>query len=199
MPGRDASRPLDVGGWILLIVAFAAVVLHAFIRIFRHSYKKVPDKVKRIHLYTRYERSWLWLQMAFILVLLATGMETHGLYSILGYERAVAVHNFVGLAWLITFAFFAFWIFIAGEWKQCVPTTKKLFPVIRYYSYGIFWGESHPVPKRKEAKHNPLQRLTYLGLAAALLPLQMITGFLYWTYNSWNDGSLIFFHWDRSP
>jgi thiosulfate reductase cytochrome b subunit len=41
------------------------------------------------------------------------------------------------------------------------------------------------VPKRKEAKHNPLQRLVYLTLAAALLPLQMITGLLYWGYNSW--------------
>ncbi len=33
------------------------------------------------------------------------------------------------------------------------------------------------VLKRKEAKHNPLQRLTYLSLATFLLPFQMITGF----------------------
>ena len=44
----------------------------------------------------------------------------------------------------------------------------------------------------KAAKHNPLQRLTYLGLAAALLPLQMITGLLYWTYNSWERWGLDF-------
>ena len=60
-----------------------------------------------------------------------------------------------------------------------------MFEVIRYYSYGIFKGEPHPVPKRKDAKHNPLQRLTYLSLAAFLLPIQMATGFLYWGYNSW--------------
>ena len=46
------------------------------------------------------------------------------------------------------------------------------------------------MPKRKEAKHNPLQRLTYLALAAFLLPLQMVTGFLYWGYNSWHDWGL---------
>jgi thiosulfate reductase cytochrome b subunit len=51
-----------------------------------------------------------------------------------------------------------------------------MFQVVRYYSYGIFRGESHPVPKRKEAKHNPLQRLVYLSLAAFLLPLQMALG-----------------------
>jgi thiosulfate reductase cytochrome b subunit len=58
-----------------------------------------------------------------------------------------------------------------------------MISVIRYYAYGIFRGESHPVPKRRDAKHNPLQRLTYLSLAAFLLPLQMTSGFFYWGYN----------------
>ena len=34
-------------------------------------------------------------------------------------------------------------------------------------------------------KHNPLQRLTYLGIAVVLIPLQVSTGLLYYTYNSW--------------
>ena len=114
----------------------------------------------------------------------------HSSYSLLGFGTAVDIHNYVGLTWLIAFAFFVFWIFTTGEWKQYLPTTKKMFEVVRYYSYGIFRGESHPVPKRKEAKHNPLQRLTYLSLAAFLLPLQMITGFLYWGYNDWADWGL---------
>ena len=62
-----------------------------------------------------------------------------------------------------------------------------MFSVVRYYGYGIFKGETHPVPKRRDAKHNPLQRLTYLALAAMLLPVQMASGFLYWGYNSWKD------------
>ena len=92
----------------------------------------------------------------------------------------------LGLTWLIAFAFFVFWLLTTGEWKQYIPTTKKMFTVIRYYGFGIFRGEPHPVPKRKDAKHNPLQRLTYLSVAALLLPLQMLTGFLYWSYNSWD-------------
>ena len=36
-----------------------------------------------------------------------------------------------------------------------------------------------------DAKHNPLQRLTYLAVSAILLPLQMVTGLLYHTYNDW--------------
>jgi thiosulfate reductase cytochrome b subunit len=142
-------------------------------------------KMVNIYLYTRYERFWHWLQMALIVLLLLTGFEVHGQFGWLGFQAAVRVHNFVGLTWLITFAFFVFWILTTGEWHQYVPTTKKMFEVIRYYGYGIFKGEDHPVPKRKDAKHNPLQRLTYLSLAAFLLPVQMITGFLYWGYNHW--------------
>ena len=112
-------------------------------------------------------------------------LEIHGTFSWLGFRTAVEIHNFAGLTWLIAFAFFVFWVFTTGEWKQYIPTTKKMIEVVRFYAYGIFRGEPHPVPKRKEAKHNPLQRLVYLNLAAILLPLQMITGFLYWGYNSW--------------
>jgi len=148
------------------------------------------EKMVNIYLYTRYERFWHWLQMVLIFVLLVTGLEVHGLYTLFGFAQAVEIHNFVGLTWLIAFAFFVFWVFTTGEWKQYIPTTKKMLAVIRYYTYGIFRGESHPVPKRKDAKHNPLQRLTYLSLAALLLPIQMATGFLYWGYNSWNDWGL---------
>ncbi len=51
----------------------------------------------------------------------------------------------------------------------------------------------HLFPKGKddkEAKHNPLQRITYLSLATCLLPVQMLSGFLYWGYNSWQAWGL---------
>ena len=147
-------------------------------------------KMVNIYLYTRYERFWHWLQGVAIILLLITGFEVHDTYTLLGFRTAVDVHSFVGLSWLILFAFFVFWIFTTGEWRQYVPTTKKMFAMVRYYSYGIFRGEPHPVPKRKEAKHNPLQRLAYLSLAALLLPIQMASGFLYWGYNSWPQWGL---------
>lgn len=150
------------------------------------------EKMKNIYLYTRYERFWHWLQMLLILILLVTGFEVHDQYALLGFHDAVKLHNFIGLFWLVAFAFFVFWVFTTGEWRQYVPTTKKMFSVIRYYSWGIFKGESHPFPKRKEAKHNPLQRLAYLSLATFLLPVQMASGFLYWGYNSWDAWGIHF-------
>ena len=147
-------------------------------------------RMVNIYLYTRYERFWHWLQMALIVILLVTGFEIHNLFNWMGFETAVNVHNFVGLSWLVLFAFFVFWVFTTGEWRQYIPTTRKMFSMVRYYSYGIFRGDPHPVPKRKDAKHNPLQRLVYLSLAALLLPVQMASGFLYWSYNSWKTWGL---------
>ncbi len=147
-------------------------------------------KMVNIYLYSRYERFWHWLQSTLIIVLLITGFEVHGTFSLFGFRPSVDVHNFLGLTWLILFAFFVFWLFTTGEFKQYIPTTRKMLSVVRYYSYGIFRGETHPVPKRRDAKHNPLQRLVYLSLAALLLPVQMASGFLYWGYNSWQAWGL---------
>jgi thiosulfate reductase cytochrome b subunit len=148
------------------------------------------NKMENIYLYTRYERFWHWLQTAIIILLLLTGFEVHDTFTLMGFQTAVELHNWVGIAWLILFAFFVFWLFTTGEWRQYVPTTRKMLSVVRYYAYGIFRGEPHPVPKRKDAKHNPLQRLVYLALAAVLLPIQMASGLLYWGYNSWSGWGL---------
>ena len=152
----------------------------------------MTEKMKKIYIYSRYERSWHWLQVVLIAILLVTGLEIHGSFYLMGFEQAVVVHNFVGITWLVAFVFFVFWLLTTGEWKQYIPTTKKILSVVRYYVYGIFKGETHPVPKRRDAKHNPLQRLTYLSVAAVLLPAQMTTGVLYWTYNSWGKWGLDF-------
>ncbi len=145
----------------------------------------------KVYLYTRFERFWHWFQALMIIFLMITGFEVHGLYTLTGFETAVELHNFIGLFWLGSFAFFAFWLIITGEWKQYIPTTRKLFDVALYYAWGIFHGQDHPVQKTPGAKHNPLQRLAYLGISAMLLPVQMITGLLYYLYNSLGDVSLV--------
>jgi thiosulfate reductase cytochrome b subunit len=147
---------------------------------------------KKIYLYTRFERFWHWVQSLLIFMLLLTGFEVHGVFSLFGFQKAVEYHNFLGLTWVILFIFIVFWVVTTGEWRQYIPTTKKLFEVIGYYSSGIFKGLPHPVKKSANAKHNPLQRLTYLGLTAILLNLQMGTGLLYYLYNDWAIWNLTF-------
>jgi thiosulfate reductase cytochrome b subunit len=141
------------------------------------------QKTIKIYLYTRFERLWHWFQAAVVITLIITGLEIHGTYSFLGFKTAVRIHNYIGLTWLTLFAFFVFWLFTTGEWRQYIPTTKRLFSVVRYYAWDIFQGKPHPVQKSTHAKHNPLQRLAYLGISAMLLPVQMVTGLLYYLYN----------------
>lgn len=148
-------------------------------------------KITKVYLYTRFERLWHWCQALMIIFLMITGFEVHGLYTLMGFGTAVDLHNFIGLFWLGSFAFFAFWLIITGEWKQYIPTTRKLFDVALYYAWGIFHGQDHPVQKTPGAKHNPLQRLTYLGISAMILPVQMLTGVLYYMYNSLGGVSLV--------
>lgn len=140
---------------------------------------------RRLYLYTRFERFWHWAQGLLIIALMITGFEIHGAFSWLGFEQAVTVHNTCAWTWLVLYAFIVFWIFTTGEWKHYVPTFVKMFEVIRYYGIGIFKGEPHPVPKSDRVKHNPLQRITYLGLVSLLVPFQMATGYLYYYYNRW--------------
>lgn len=150
-------------------------------------------KMVKKYLYTRFERIWHWLQMLMIFMLIITGFEVHGVYTLFGFKLAVELHSFFGITWCILVVFIAFWMLTTGEWKQYIPTTKKLFEVGKYYLSGIFKGEEHPVQQSKETKHNPLQRITYLALVTSVLPVQIMTGLLYWTYNDWHEWGLIGF------
>lgn len=141
--------------------------------------------ITKLYLYTRFERFWHWMQGILILLMILSGFEVHGVYRLFGFETAFAVHNTCAWAWLVLYAFIVFWIVTTGEWKHYVPTFAKMFEVLRYYISGIFRGEAHPVPKSERDKHNPLQRITYLGIVSLLVPFQMGTGFLYYYYNRW--------------
>lgn len=141
--------------------------------------------MEKIKMYTRFERFWHWVQTLLVFLLLFTGLEVHGVYHILGFERACEWHNAIGIGWLVLYVFILFWLATTGEWKQYVPTTKRLLAMARYYGFGIFRGEESPVAKSREQKLNPLQRLTYLSISLVLIPFQIATGLLYYTYNTW--------------
>ncbi|MCU0574372.1 MAG: cytochrome b/b6 domain-containing protein [Syntrophobacteraceae bacterium] len=141
--------------------------------------------MERIYLYSRFERFWHWAQAALIVFLAVTGFEVHGTYRLFGFQKAAELHNTAGMGWFVLYVFIIFWKLTTGEWKNYVPTTRKLAAVVGYYAYGIFRGDAHPVPRSERNKHNPLQRLTYLGIAVVLIPVQVTTGLLYYLYNSW--------------
>ncbi len=139
--------------------------------------------MKKIYLYTIFERFWHWFQAILIGILLLTGFEIHGTYSLMGFKNAFYIHNYSAWIWLILYIFIIFWMAVTGEWKQYVPRMQKIFDVMMFYAFYIFKGVPHPVPKSKRKKHNPLQRITYLLIVSLLVPYQILTGFIYYFYN----------------
>lgn len=147
--------------------------------------------MKRVYIYKGFERFWHWTQAALIFFLALTGFEVHGTFHILGFEAAARYHRVAsyGLITLIIFAIF--WHFATGEWKQYIPTTKKLKEQVMYYAVGMFKGEPHPTHKSEVTKLNPLQRLTYLAFKLFLVPLTIISGIIYMFHKHINENNIV--------
>lgn len=139
--------------------------------------------MKKVYLYKGYERFWHWTQAVLVLFLILTGFEIHGSYSLFGYENAVRWHDNAAWAFLILIVFTMFWHITSGEWKQYIPTARNLRAQVKYYLTGIFNNAPHPTGKRLLSKLNPLQRLTYFALNILIIPLMVLSGFLYLYFN----------------
>lgn len=142
------------------------------------------------YVYKIFERFWHWSQAFLIIFLALTGFEVHGSYNLMGFEAAVRWHNISLWALVVLIVFAIFWHFTTGEWRQYIPTSKFIRAQIDYYITGIFRGAPHPTKKTVYNKFNPLQRLVYLGLKIFAIPVQIVTGFLYYYYKYPSGGEI---------
>ena len=145
---------------------------------------------ERIYIFKGFERFWHWSQAGLIMFMLLTGFEIHGTYSLFGFAEAVNYHTVAAWTLIGLWAFAIFWHFTTGEWRHYIPTLEKITAVAQYYSSGIFRNEPHPFKPSLSSKHNPLQRLTYLGILIFVSPLLWVTGWLYLFYNDWSSWGL---------
>ena len=147
---------------------------------------------ERIYIFKGFERFWHWAQAALIIFMLITGFEVHGSYKLFGFEKAVDYHTFAAWTLVGLWCFAIFWHFTTGEWKQYIPTFDKVTDMMKYYAIGIFIQAPHPYNTTPQRKHNPLQRLTYLGILAFVGPLIWFTGWFYIFYDKWTEWG-----WDK--
>lgn len=147
--------------------------------------------MKKVYIYKRFERFWHWSQASLIIFLMITGFEVHDTIHVFGFNNAVMYHRIAAYLLLGLIVFAIFWHFTTGEWRQYVPTAKKLKDQIRYYTIGIFRGGPHPTKKTALHKMNPLQVLTYLGFKLILIPIVVITGVLYMFHKHIDQNSII--------
>jgi len=137
---------------------------------------------ERIYLFTRFERFWHWAQAGLIITLLVTGFAIHGSHALIDFKRAVAIHELAAILLVVLWVFAIFWHFTTGAWKHYIPTVSNIDRMVRYYAHGIFTGAPHPYKVTLERKHNPLQRLAYLGVKLVINPLVWVSGlaYLFW-------------------
>lgn len=147
--------------------------------------------MKRIYIYKGFERFWHWTQASLILFLALTGFEVHGSYSIFGFEKAVTFHRTASWMLIGLIIFAIFWHITTGEWRQYIPTTKKLKDQVNYYLTGIFKGVPHPAKKTHLSKLNPLQRIVYLVFKLVLIPVTFASGIFYMLYKTIDQNNLI--------
>lgn len=146
--------------------------------------------MRRVMIFSRFERFWHWSQMMLIFILLFSGFAIHGLHGMLDFQTAVVVHAVCALALIVLWVFAIFWHLTTGNWRHYLPTGKGLWSVARYYAYGIFKGERHPYRKAFWRKHNPLQALTYLMLKLVLFPAIWLSGLAYLLYPLWAEAAI---------
>ncbi len=147
---------------------------------------------RKVKIYAGFERFWHWTQAALIIFLALSGFEVHGAYTLFGYEKAVMWHDYAAWAFLVLIVFAIFWHITTGAWRQYIPTTHFIKAQLDYYLFGIFRNAPHPTKKTTLSKLNPLQRLTYFGLKILVIPVQVISGFLYLYYHQTEEVGLHF-------
>ncbi len=147
--------------------------------------------MKRVYVYKGFERFWHWCQAGLIIFLAFTGFEVHGSFHVLGFEHAARFHRVASWMLIGLIIFAIFWHLVTGEWRQYLPTTKKLAEQIRFYLVGMFRGEQHPTKKTGLQKLNPLQRLTYLGFKLFLIPVTVISGIIYMFHKTIDKNDIV--------
>ncbi len=145
---------------------------------------------ERIYVFKRFERFWHWSQAGLIIFMMLTGFEIHGVYTLFGFGSAVLFHSVAAWSLVALWVFAIFWHFTTGEWKQYIPSFERIFAIARYYAWDIFSGAPHPYRPTPLRKHNPLQRLAYLGVKLLINPLIWASGLLYLYHPQLRDGLL---------
>jgi thiosulfate reductase cytochrome b subunit len=190
--GHNRIAWIDWFGAMLFVGVLGAVTVHGGIRFYTAAKSPRPKpELKKVFMYTVYERFWHWLQTFVIVLLLFTGLIIHrpDMFGIFSFPYVVEIHNVLAALLSINAAFSLFYHLVSGEIRQYLPRPYGFFDdaitQAKFYLGGIFKKEKHPFEKTPQKKLNPLQQITYFGILNVLLPLQIITGALMWGVQVW--------------
>ena len=138
---------------------------------------------ERIYLYPVWIRLWHLFNAILCLTLIITGISmqfSNPKFPMIRFDVAVLIHNIIGILLTVNYIIFLAGNLITPNGKYYKPVISGLFKRLmiqfRYYTWGLFKGNTAPYPVTPERKFNPLQQVTYIGTMYFLIPLVFITG-----------------------
>jgi thiosulfate reductase cytochrome b subunit len=138
---------------------------------------------EKIYLYPVWLRLWHLLNALLCLTLIITGISmqfSNPKFPMIRFDVAVSIHNIMGIILCVNYLLFFLGNITTRNgkyYKLIIPGLfSRLMTQFRYYTRGLFKGETPPYPLNSERKFNPLQQVTYVGSMYILVPVIMITG-----------------------
>jgi Ni/Fe-hydrogenase b-type cytochrome subunit len=143
---------------------------------------------EKVYLHPLPVRIWHWLNALGFVLLIITGFQLRyvDLFSLMSFENAVKMHNWVGFGVIANWFLWFFYYLTSDKVTNYHPDFdaksffERYFRQIQYYSAGIFTGEKRPHHVQPYDKFNPMQKLTYQFVMFITAPAIFITGLMMW-------------------
>lgn len=124
------------------------------------------------------------LNAVLVLILILTGISMQytgeDMKFLVGFEKAVKLHNLSASFLTLSFIFFVTANILTKNGSYYNLKKKNFWSDLgkqmRYYAWGMFRGEKHPFPVSLERKFNPLQKFSYVMAMYVAMPLVIISG-----------------------
>jgi thiosulfate reductase cytochrome b subunit len=154
-------------------------------------------KSRGLYLATVTDRIWHAVHALGMVGLILSGFNIHFsryFNPFMTFENAVRVHNIIGLVVTFDWGLWLLYNLNSKRIKYYLPDKsdmpRGMLWQAQYYLYGIFNKAPNPFPVSHWRKFNPLQKWTYIGIMAVLIPFEIITG-LYMLYMIQGWGSFV--------
>lgn len=137
----------------------------------------------KVYLYPVWIRLWHVSNALLCLLLIVTGISMQFAAperALIPFSVAVSIHNLSGILLTIFYLVFIIGNLTTGNGKyyrqKLAGFGKEIMKQVRYYSYGMFVGETAPFKISESRKFNPIQKLSYIAIMYIFLPVLVITG-----------------------
>ncbi len=140
-----------------------------------------------MYLYPLWIRLWHFANSILILIQIITGImmqftdsDSQSLVAL--FPGSVRLHDICAVILTISYMTYVGGNIISGNGRYYRMSKKDLFPdsgiQLKYFVWGMFRKEQKPFPVTDEKKFNPLEKVTYLLIMYAALPLLILSGII---------------------